>query len=79
MGEKEELLMELNRVNYRNNILGIIEVKLLQMKEIAKQAKEENLSALESEILKARLNDLAAQVNAIEQEIGNIVNEGVDE
>jgi hypothetical protein len=35
MGEKEELLMELNRVKYRNNMLGIIEGKLLQMKEIA--------------------------------------------
>ncbi|MBK5240391.1 hypothetical protein [Clostridium sp.] len=79
MGEKEELKMELNRVKYRHNMLGIMEVKLLQMKEIAEQAKEENLSVLESEALNARLNDLAAQVNEIDQESKNVVNEGAVE
>jgi hypothetical protein len=76
MGEKEELMMELNRVKYRHNMLGIMEVKLLQMKEIAMQAKEEDLSALEIEILNNRIINLAAQVNAIDEESRNIVNEG---
>jgi len=79
MGEKEELMMELNRVKYRHNMLGIMEVKLLQMKEIAKQAKEENLSAAEIEILNNRINKLATQVNEIDKDSRNIVNEGIVE
>ena len=79
MGEKEELMIELNRVEYRNNMLGIIEVKLLQMKEIAKQAKEEDLSAVEIEVVNAKLNNLASQVKELDEESKNIVNEGIVE
>jgi hypothetical protein len=79
MGEKEELKMELNRVKYRHNMLGIMEVKLLQMKEIAERAKEENLSELEIEAQNAKLSNLASQVKALDEESKNIVNEGIDE
>ncbi|MCB2308793.1 hypothetical protein LGL08_19835 [Clostridium estertheticum] len=79
MGEKEELKMELNRVIYRHNMLGIMEVKLLQMREIAKQVKEEKLSAVEIEALNARLNNLAVQVNALDEESRNTENEGIVE
>ena len=76
MDEKEELKQklqqELNWVKYRHNMLGIIEVKLLQMREIAKPAKEETLSAVEIEVLNARINNLATQVNDIDEQSRNI-------
>ena len=72
MDEEEELKQELQQqlewVEYRQKMLDIIEVKLLQMREITKQAKEENLSTDEIKALNARLNDLATQVNAIDSE-----------
>ena len=72
MDEKEELKQELQQqlewVQYRQDMLDIIEEKLLQMKEITKQAQQENLSSEEMEILNAKLNNLAAQVNAIDSE-----------
>jgi hypothetical protein len=79
MGEREELKMELNSVNYRHNMLGIMEVKLLQMKEIAQQAKDENLSTVEIEIVNAKINDLASQVKELDEESKNIVNDGIVE
>jgi hypothetical protein len=76
MDEKEELKQklqrELNWVKYRYNMLGVIEVKLLQMREIAKQAKEDNLIAVEIEALNARINKLAIQVNSIDEQSRNI-------
>ena len=65
---KQKLQEELNWVKYRHNMLGIIEVKLLQMKLLAERAKEETLSQEEREALNARLDNLAAQVNAIDNE-----------
>jgi hypothetical protein len=76
MSKKEELKMELNRLKYRHDMLGIMEVKLLQMKEIAVKSKEENLSVVEIEILNNRINKLATQVNAIDEESKNIENVG---
>ncbi|MBX4269211.1 hypothetical protein [Clostridium estertheticum] len=74
MDEKEELKQEMQQqlewVEYRQNMLDIIEEKLLQMKEIAEQAKEKNLSSEEIEVLNAKLNNLASQVNAIDSESG---------
>ena len=72
MNEKEELKrelqLELQWVQYRQKMLDIMEGKLLQMREIAEQAKERNLAARELEELNAKLNDLAAQVRAIDSE-----------
>ena len=83
MDEKEELKQELEQklqwVKYRQMMLDIIEAKLLEMREIAYQAKEENFSAVEIEALNAKINNLAAQVNALDEESRNIGNEGIVE
>lgn len=72
MDEKEELKQELEQeiqwVQYRQKMLDIIEEKLLQMKQLAEQAKEENLSPAELELLNDRLNNLAEQVRALDSE-----------
>ena len=72
MDEKDELRQQLQQelqwVKYRQNMLDIMEEKLLEMREIAVQAKEENLSEVEIEALNARINNLATQVNAIDSE-----------
>ena len=83
MEEKEELKQELEQelqwVKYRQKILDIIEAKLLEMREIADKAKEENLSVVEVEALNARINNLAAQVNALDEESKYIENKGIVE
>jgi flagellin-like hook-associated protein FlgL len=72
MDEKEELKQELEKelqwVQYRQKMLDIMEEKLLQMKQLAEQAKQGNLTAGEIEALNARINDLAAQVRALDSE-----------
>lgn len=72
MDEKEELKKELEHelqwVQYRQKMLDIMEEKLLQMKQLAELAKQGNLTAGEMEELNARLNDLAAQVRALDGE-----------
>jgi flagellin-like hook-associated protein FlgL len=65
---KQGLEQELQWVLDRMKILDIIEDKLVQMREIALQAKEENLSAAEIEVLNSELNHLAAQVNALDED-----------
>ena len=51
MNEREELKQELEQellwVQYRQKMLDIIEEKLLEMKQIVEQAKQENLTARE--------------------------------
>lgn len=64
---KQGLQQELNLVKYRHNMLGIMEVKLLQMKQLAEQAKQGNLTALELEKLIIKLNNLASQVNVLDE------------
>ncbi len=65
---KQELGLELQWVQYRQRMLDIMEEKLLQMKQIAEQAKEENLSPIELKALNARINNLAEQVRALDSE-----------
>lgn len=65
---KQELEQELQWVQYRQKMLDIIEEKLLQMKQIAGQAKEENLSPIELEVFNERLNNLGEQVRALDSE-----------
>jgi hypothetical protein len=83
MDDREELSQELEQklqwVKYRQKILDIIEAKLLEMREIAEKAKEENLSAVEIEAINAKLNKLATQVNALDEESRNIENERIVE
>jgi len=65
---KQELEDELQWVEYRQKMLDIIEEKLFLMKQIAEQAKEDNLSPEEVEVVNDRLNDLAEQVRALDSE-----------
>lgn len=72
MDEREELKQELEQellwVQYRQKMLDIMEEKLLQMRQLAEQAKRENLTTGEIEALNTKINDLAAQVKAIDSE-----------
>lgn len=72
MDEKEELKQELEQklqwVQYRQKMLSIMEEKLLQMRQLAEQAKQDNLTASQLQELNARLNSLATQVRALDSE-----------
>jgi len=72
MNEKEELKKELEQelqlVKYRMKMLDIIEEKLLQMRQLAEKAKQENLTPVEIEVLNFRLKDLEKQVIALDGE-----------
>lgn len=72
MDEKEELKKELQQelqwVQYRQKMLDIMEEKLLQMKQLTEQAKQGNLTEREVKELNSRLNNLAAQVRALDSE-----------
>lgn len=72
MDEKKELKQDLGQellwVQYRQKMLDIIEEKLLQMRELAEQSKQDNLTVGKLKKLNARLNDLGAQVRALDSE-----------
>jgi hypothetical protein len=63
---KQELEQELQWTQYRMNMLDIMEEKLLHMKILAEEVKNNNLIEEEREALSARLNDLAIQVIALD-------------
>jgi len=65
---KQELKGELQWVKYRIRMLDIIEEKLLQMREIADQVKYGNHATGEIEALNVKLNNLVAQVKALDSE-----------
>ncbi|MCY6483675.1 hypothetical protein OW763_04845 [Clostridium aestuarii] len=64
----EELLQEFKLVKYRQKMLDIMEKKLFQMRCLAKQVKQENLTEKEIQVLNARVNNLAQQVRALDGE-----------
>lgn len=76
---REELEQELQWVKYRQKMLDNIEEKLLQMKELAQQAKDDNLSAEELATINTKINRLAVQVNALDEESRIIELEGIGE
>lgn len=63
---KQELEKELQWVRYRQKMLDSIEEKLLQMKKLAEKAIEANLNHEELKNINSKLNNLAAQVNALD-------------
>lgn len=65
---KQELQQKFEWMQHRQNMLDIMEIKLLQMREIKEQAKPDNLSSEEVETLNAKINNLALQVNKIDSE-----------
>jgi len=72
MDEKEELKQELEQelqwVQYRQKMLYIMEDKLLQMRQLAEYAKQGNIATGELEAINIKLNNLAAQVRALDEE-----------
>ena len=72
MNEKEELKQELEQelqwVKYRQQMLDIMEDKLLQMRQLAEQTKQGNLTEREMEEINMKLNNLATQVKALDGE-----------
>lgn len=74
---KQELEQELQWVQYRQKMLDIMEDKLLQMREIAEQAKQSNLNPLEIEGLNVKMSNLAEQVNALDRESRRIEDEKI--
>lgn len=72
MNEREELKQELEQelywVKYRQNMLDIIEEKLLEMKKLIERAKQDNLMEEELEVLNTKINNLAIQIKALDGE-----------
>ena len=72
MNQKEELRQELEEelqwVKYRQQMLDIMEKKLLKMREMAERAKQDNLDETYLKVLNDRINDLATQVRALDAE-----------
>ncbi|OFI06490.1 hypothetical protein CLOACE_09900 [Clostridium acetireducens DSM 10703] len=68
MNEREELKEELLWIRYRQNMLDIIENKLLEMRELAEIAKKYDLTKEELEVLNDRINNLRMQVKALDSE-----------
>lgn len=65
---KQELKSELQWVKYRIRMLDIIEEKLVKMKRLEEQSKQDNLTVGEIETLNSRLKDLEKQVIALDGE-----------
>lgn len=65
---KQELEQELEWVKYRQRMLDIMEAKLLQMTKLAEQAKKENFTTEEVEVINNKLNSLSAQIRALDSE-----------
>ncbi|OBR94994.1 hypothetical protein CLRAG_13320 [Clostridium ragsdalei P11] len=72
MNQKEQLRQELEEelqwVKYRQQMLDIMEKKLLRMIKIAEQAKQDNIDEKYLKVLNDKINDLAAQVKALDGE-----------
>ena len=72
MNEKEELKQELEQqlqwLKYRQQMLDIMDMKLLEMKKIAEQGKQDCLTEEERLTLNVKINYLASQVRGIDSE-----------
>lgn len=68
MDKKEELEQELQWVQYRQKMLDIIDKKLMEMKEIAEQVKEEKLDSEEVKLANTKINNLLMQVKSLDEE-----------
>lgn len=68
MIDEDDVFEELQWVKYRLNILDIIEKKLFTMKGLAQKVQNSSLSKSEIDELNRKLNNLAAQIKALDQE-----------
>lgn len=76
---KIKLQQELQWVKYRKKMLNIIDEKLLKMRGIAEQSKFGNYTVEELEKLNDKMNNLASQARAIDEESKRIQYGVVDE
>ncbi|WP_271812000.1 hypothetical protein [Clostridium beijerinckii] len=65
---EEELKQELQWINCRQKMLNIIEDKLLEMREVAEMAKNNNFTKEELEEMNIKLNNLAMQIRTLNAE-----------
>lgn len=65
---EQELEAELQWVDYRQNMLEIMEEKLMQMRELAEYARDDDLTSEEIELINKKLNNLNMQVKALDDE-----------
>jgi len=65
--QKLRLLQELQWVKYRQEMLDIIDGKLLQMREIAERVQIDNLSPEMMEDLQDQINKMAIQVKELDE------------
>lgn len=70
---KQELLQELQWVKYRQEVLDNMEESLLQMKQLAENAKQGNYTEKELEEINVKLKDLARRVSELDSESRKIV------
>jgi len=66
--QKLRLLQELQWVKYRQEMLDIIDGKLLQMREIAERVQIDNLSPEMLENLQDQINKMAIQVKELDED-----------
>ncbi len=71
--KKQELELELQWVKYRLMILETIEEKLQQMRLLAEQVMQSDLTKEEMEVQNEIFNDLAVQVRELDKESRKIV------
>ena len=65
---KKGLIQSLEKVNFRLEILDMIEKKLLEMKELAQRVVEEDLTKEEMEELNKQVQELVAEVELLDSE-----------
>ena len=63
---KKGLIQSLEKVNFRLEILDMIEKKLLEMKELAQRVVEEDLTKEEMEELNKQVQELVAEVELLD-------------
>lgn len=81
MEEKEELKQELERelewVKYRQRMLDIMEDKLLEIRFLAERVKQGNITERELKESNSMINNIAAQVKALDEESRRTENEKI--
>ncbi|KAA8675344.1 hypothetical protein LN736_03345 [Clostridium sp. WLY-B-L2] len=68
MTDKNDVFEELQWVKYRLSMLDVIEKKLFAMKKLVQKSQNSNLSKSEIDEINHKLNNLAAQIKALDQE-----------
>ena len=66
--QKLRLLQELQWVKYRQEMLDMIDGKLLQMREMAERVQKENLSPENMKELQDQINRMANQVKELDED-----------